>query len=166
MLVCFCYVMNIVHNKTFIEFIVPYAQINTEYTSVFVFDATWNPLQNKVSWRKRSNFSVFFSFQETYLIRFPKDLCSTKQGEIDYMTILIVVEIILLILVFSKLAYDVRHYNRTGELPWLARHLCLGYSYSGIKSGSGSSAMMNNDWYHHQDHLQDFQNQGILWFHR
>ena len=78
------------------------------------------------------------------------------------MTILIIVEIILLILVFSKLAYDVRHYNRTGELPWLARHLCLGYSYSGIKSGSGSSAMMNNDWYHHQDHLQDFQNQGKL----
>ena len=106
--------------------------------------------------------SYILSLQETYLIRFPKDLCSTKQGEIDYMTILIVVEIILLILVFSKLAYDVRHYNRTGELPWLARHLCLGYSYSGIKSGSGSSAMMNNDWYHHQNHLQDFQNQGTF----
>ncbi len=23
-------------------------------------------------------------------------------------------------------------YKRTGELPWLARHICLGYSYAGL----------------------------------
>ena len=52
------------------------------------------------------------------------------------MTVLVIVEVILLVIIFSKLAYDVRNYNQTGELPWIARHICLGYSYSGMKSGN------------------------------
>lgn len=60
-------------------------------------------------------------------------LCTDDSG-VDYMVILIVVEVLLLTLILSKLSYDIWQYRRTGELPWLARHICLGYSYSGIKS--------------------------------
>lgn len=67
------------------------------------------------------------------------DLCSSS---IDHMTILIVFEVILLILIVAKLGYDVRHYNQTGELPWLARHICLGFSYSGLKIANQNSG----DW--------------------
>jgi hypothetical protein len=80
------------------------------------------------------------------------DLCSNESG-IDYMVIVIVVEVILLIIIVFKLAYDVQHYNKTGELPWLARHICLGYSYSGIKSGKTYSNENNQnvDWNNHVD---------------
>merc|ERR1719510_634392 len=78
--------------------------------------------------------------QETFLIKLDyNELCNSSSG-IDVMSIVVVIEVILLILLFSKFAYDVRHYNQTGELPWLARHLCLGYS--GIKSGK-----QQNEWY-------------------
>ncbi len=69
------------------------------------------------------------------------DLCLTPSG-IDHMTIVIVSEVLLLVLVIGKLAYDVRQYNQTGELPWLARHICLGVSYSGIKFNG-----QNRDWH-------------------
>ena len=56
-------------------------------------------------------------------------LCMTSsEGGTDSMTILICIEVILLILVVSKLFYDYRQYNRTGALPWLARSGCLSYN--------------------------------------
>ena len=58
-------------------------------------------------------------------------LCPVETG-IDYMAILVVFEVILLAIILSKLSYDVLQYRRTGELPWLARHICLGYSYTNI----------------------------------
>ena len=75
------------------------------------------------------------------------DLCDSSG--IDFMYILIVLELILLILIIAKIASDVRHYNTTGELPWLARHICLGFSYSGLKS-----ANQNTDW-HPQENFAD-----------
>ena len=59
-------------------------------------------------------------------------LCTPEQ--MDLMIWLVVAELILIVLVLSKLAYDVWHYQRTGEMPWLARNICLGYSYAGIQS--------------------------------
>ena len=54
------------------------------------------------------------------------------------MAILVVFEVVLLAIILSKLSYDVLQYRRTGELPWLARHICLGYSYANInKPNSG-----------------------------
>ncbi|CAB4054655.1 unnamed protein product [Lepeophtheirus salmonis] len=47
--------------------------------------------------------------------------CETN---IDYMWIVIVGELILLILVLSRLTYDVINYRRSGELPWLAKTYC------------------------------------------
>ena len=56
-------------------------------------------------------------------------LCMTSsESGMDSMTILICIEVILLILVVSKLFYDYRQYNRTGALPWLARSGCLSYN--------------------------------------
>lgn len=79
------------------------------------------------------------------------DLCTNASG-IDYMAVLIVIEVFLLVLIFSKLGYDVRHYNRTGELPWLARHICLGNS---------KSRQFHNDWHPHvsQDLMDDPEDQ-------
>ena len=61
--------------------------------------------------------------------------CPTEIG-IDYMAILVVVEVLLLAVILSKLSYDVLQYRRTGELPWLARHICLGYNYSNLNKSS------------------------------
>lgn len=47
------------------------------------------------------------------------------------MSVLVVVEVVLLVIVLAKLAFDVWHYHKTGEMPWLARNICLGLSYSG-----------------------------------
>merc|ERR1719474_912604 len=47
-----------------------------------------------------------------------------EQDNEDFMTWLVVVEFVLLVLVLSKLTYDVVLYRRTGHLPWIARHLC------------------------------------------
>ena len=50
---------------------------------------------------------------------------------IDYMWIVIAVEAVLLVAVLAKLGYDVWHYYKTGEMPWLANYICLGLGYSG-----------------------------------
>lgn len=68
--------------------------------------------------------------------------------ETDYMTILVVFEVVLLFIILSKLTYDVVQYRRNGELPWLARHICLGYNYANInktnnRSSSNSSRKRN-----------------------
>ncbi len=39
----------------------------------------------------------------------------------------------------AQLVYDVVMYKRTGELPWLARHICLGYSYAGLAKARDAS---------------------------
>ena len=78
--------------------------------------------------------------------------CEVKPA-VDYMVCIIVTEAVLLVLVLSKLAYDVWHYHNTGELPWLARHTCMGVSYDGIKDqgrvssrdGGGSSEEVVED---------------------
>ena len=72
------------------------------------------------------------------------------RGSFDYLSVVVVAEIVVLVVVVSKvwgiillnystctchiaqLVYDVVMYKRTGELPWLARHICLGYSYAGL----------------------------------
>jgi hypothetical protein len=55
------------------------------------------------------------------------------------MAIIIVFEVFLLAIILTKLTYDVFQYRRTGELPWLARHICLGYNYSNISKSSRHS---------------------------
>ena len=54
-------------------------------------------------------------------------LCMASSNT-DSMTILICIEVVLLVLIVSKLSYDYRQYNRTGTLPWLARSGCLSYN--------------------------------------
>ena len=55
---------------------------------------------------------------------------------IDYMWFVIAVEALLLVVVLAKLGYDVWHYYKTGEMPWLANYICLGLGYSG-EGGTG-----------------------------
>ena len=50
---------------------------------------------------------------------------------IDYMWFVIAIEAVLLVVVLAKLGYDVWHYYKTGEMPWLANYICLGLGYSG-----------------------------------
>ena len=45
----------------------------------------------------------------------------------DYMIIVIAIEATLLVIVLAKLGIDCIRYNRTGELPWVARHCCFRY---------------------------------------
>ena len=59
------------------------------------------------------------------------------------MAILVVVEVLLLAIILSKLSYDVLQYRRTGELPWLARHICLGYNYSNLSKSSSVRPQTN-----------------------
>ena len=68
-------------------------------------------------------------------------LCTPER--LDLMTGLVVAELFLLTLVLSKLAYDVWHYQRTGEMPWLARNICLGYSYAGIQTRDQDQVKQN-----------------------
>ena len=68
------------------------------------------------------------------------------------MTILVVVEAVLLVLVSFKLLYDYRHYNRTGELPWLARSVCMGYDLP-VKSESRNS---NGQMLEHSGRFSNF----------
>ena len=56
-------------------------------------------------------------------------LCQPER--IDYMWFVIAVEALLLVAVLAKLGYDVWHYYKTGEMPWLANYICLGLGYSG-----------------------------------
>ena len=67
--------------------------------------------------------------------------------DIDATMIIVICEVALLIMIICKLIYDVRHYNRTGELPWLARHIspygCCCFSFSSLKS----QANQNQDWH-------------------
>ena len=63
-------------------------------------------------------------------------LCQPER--IDYMWFVIAVEALLLVAVLAKLGYDVWHYYKTGEMPWLANYICLGLGYSGEqKKGDG-----------------------------
>ena len=59
----------------------------------------------------------------------------------DYLTIVIIIEVFLLLLIVSKLAYDARQYRHTGQLPWLARHICLEHAYAGLKLAN------QHDWH-------------------
>ena len=63
------------------------------------------------------------------LIRALQVMCQPQT--VDYMLILAVAEAVLLVGVVANLAYDAWHYHKTGEMPWLARNICLGLSYSG-----------------------------------
>ena len=80
------------------------------------------------------NSIVLFQNMKLISLKY-SDLCAPREG-IDKMVVLVVIEVILLVIAISKLIYDIRHYNRTGELPWLARHICLEVSYSGMKSAN------------------------------
>eukprot|EP00095_Tigriopus_kingsejongensis_P002858 maker-scaffold52_size450388-snap-gene-0.12 protein:Tk02858 transcript:maker-scaffold52_size450388-snap-gene-0.12-mRNA-1 annotation:"protein singed wings 2 isoform x1" len=62
------------------------------------------------------------------------ELCTPHH--VDYLLWITILEAILLVLVCSKLIYDVLQYRRTGQLPWLARALCIGCSHTGSKSHS------------------------------
>ena len=68
-----------------------------------------------------------FSFQQPLLISADYEALCRPAG-IDYMSFIVALEAILLVLILSKLGYDMYHYRKTGELPWLARaSVCLGY---------------------------------------
>ena len=43
----------------------------------------------------------------------------------DLMLLVVLIEVILLIALASKLIYDVLQYNKTGELPWIAKFLWI-----------------------------------------
>eukprot|EP00094_Tigriopus_californicus_P008966 TCALIF_08641-PA protein Name:"Similar to hfw Protein halfway (Drosophila pseudoobscura pseudoobscura)" AED:0.11 eAED:0.11 QI:0/0.85/0.87/0.87/0.42/0.62/8/66/414 len=60
------------------------------------------------------------------------ELCTPHH--VDYLLWITILEAILLLLVCSKLIYDIVQYRRTGQLPWLARILCIGCSHSNSKS--------------------------------
>lgn len=60
------------------------------------------------------------------------ELCTPHH--FDYLLWITILEAILLLLVCSKLIYDIVQYRRTGQLPWLARMLCIGCSHSNSKS--------------------------------
>lgn len=62
--------------------------------------------------------------------------CEVKPA-VDYMVVIIAIEVILLVIVLSKLAYDIWIYRRTGEMPWLAKHICI--SYVSMKDGAGNA---------------------------
>ncbi|XP_040568947.1 protein singed wings 2 isoform X2 [Lepeophtheirus salmonis] len=68
--------------------------------------------------------------------------CETS---IDYMWIVIVGELILLILVLSRLTYDVINYRRSGELPWLAKHMYLGCTYAGLRKSTLPTLFRNTE---------------------
>ena len=72
------------------------------------------------------------------------DLC-VAEGP-DYYALLIVVEAGLIVVVVSKLAYDWATYKRTGEMPWLARHICLGYSYSSLLKVREGMQSLRESW--------------------
>ena len=57
----------------------------------------------------------------------------------DYMSWVIAIEIFFLLVVLTKLIFDIWHYNRTGQMPWLARHLCLGVSNTETLRNGGKS---------------------------
>ena len=67
-----------------------------------------------------------------------KEMCSTGG---DNMLWLIVLELSLLLLVLAKFSWDCVTYRRTGELPWLARHLCC--SLQGLPATSWCSRLAN-----------------------
>ena len=66
--------------------------------------------------------------------------------DIDATMIIVICEVALLIMIICKLIYDVRHYNRTGELPWLARHIspygCCCFSFSSLKSAANQNTVV------------------------
>lgn len=43
----------------------------------------------------------------------------------DFMIFVVFIEVVLLIALASKLIYDVLQYNKTGELPWIAKFLWI-----------------------------------------
>ena len=57
-----------------------------------------------------------------------KEMCASSKT--DSMVWVIVLEVALLVLVLAKLSWDCVTYRRTGQLPWLARHMC--WSVPGI----------------------------------
>jgi len=61
--------------------------------------------------------------EDNTIIRLKYDNFCHTDVYIDATMIIVIFEVVLLILIICKLIYDVRHYNRTGELPWLARHI-------------------------------------------
>ena len=60
--------------------------------------------------------------------------------KIDATKVIVILEVFLIIMITFKLIYDVRLYNRTGQLPWLARHISpYGYCccfFSTLDSGN------------------------------
>ena len=86
----------------------------------------------------------FFELQKPNLVSFDYNaLCPIETG-VDYMAILVVFEVVLLALILTKLTYDVWQYRRTGELPWLARHICLGYNYANINKTNNRNSNNSN----------------------
>ena len=62
-------------------------------------------------------------------------LCHPVEKSVDYMAILIAGEALLLVVVVAKLAYDIWNYQKTGEMPWMARIICC----MGGGGGNGNS---------------------------
>jgi len=56
-----------------------------------------------------------------------KQICAKDH---DYMVWVIIVETSLIVIILLKLSWDCIQYRRTGELPWVAKHLC--WSVPGI----------------------------------
>ncbi len=70
-------------------------------------------------------------FQDPFLISADYLALCQPESAVDYLTVIVACEVVLLVAVLAKLAYDAWHYHKTGEMPWLARNICLGVSYSG-----------------------------------
>ena len=70
-----------------------------------------------------------------------KEMCSTGG---DSMLWLIILEVSLLLLVLAKFSWDCVTYRRTGELPWLARHLCC--SLQGLPASNWCSRLTSWRW--------------------
>lgn len=61
-------------------------------------------------------------FKEVNLVDLDyNDMCAIHM---DWMYVLIAVEVFLLVSILLKLGYDILMYQRSGRLPWVARHLC------------------------------------------
>lgn len=92
-------------------------------------------------------------------------LCHEK-ADVDYLAWVVVVEVILLVMVLSKLSYDFWNYRKTGELPWLARRTCMGVSSStsAAESLGRTKGFHGNNTYqpHHHFNKQIEDKQGVV----
>eukprot|EP00096_Caligus_rogercresseyi_P009563 TRINITY_DN3263_c0_g2_i3.p1 TRINITY_DN3263_c0_g2~~TRINITY_DN3263_c0_g2_i3.p1 ORF type:complete len:547 (+),score=-2.82 TRINITY_DN3263_c0_g2_i3:260-1900(+) len=77
------------------------------------------------------------------------DYAQFCETSFDYMWIVIFGESFLLILVLSRLTYDVINYRRSGELPWLAKNMYLGCSYVGFRKSTFLSFLRNSECQSH-----------------